>query len=214
MKARPWTAEELQVVVVNYSLGVGHCMSLLPGRTKWAIRTRAQILGAAPPTRQWSEAEDQVITRLYPDYSAMAKFLPHRTRKATIGRARALGIQRKLRKWTGAAVRRLVNQAGQMSMKEIYRANPDRCQDDIRRYLAIAGVTPPKPRTETGVALLDQLRDRCLAYSIPFRSLGRQVGTTDGLKLSRHKGFKSLEAQWTEPAVHALGGELYVDWDD
>lgn len=209
-----WKADELQLVAANYPLGVEHCMSLLPGRTKWAIRSRAKILGVAPPTNRWSKAEDEVIIRLYPDYDAMAKLLPHRKRMATIARAKALGIQRRLRKWTCAAVRRLIIQAGQMSMKEIYRANPGRCKEDIRRYLVSAGATPPKPRIETGIALLDLLRDRCLDYSIPFRSLGRQVGNTDGLRPCSHRGVKSLEAQWTEPAVHALGGELYVEWED
>lgn len=49
MTGRPWTADELRVVVVNYSLGVEYCMSLLPGRTKEAIRGCAKFIGVAPP---------------------------------------------------------------------------------------------------------------------------------------------------------------------
>ena len=214
MTGRPWTKEELQVVVANYSLGVEYCMSLLPGRSKDAIRGCAKFIGAAPPRQFWHKQEDEVIVRLYPDYNAIGKLLPHRTRRATFVRAQALGIQRKLRKWTGAAVRRLVVQAGYMSMKEIYAANLDRSRSDIRRYLAAAGATPARGRRESGVGLLDQLRDRCLAHAIPFRDLGRSVGNKYALSLSSHSRRNTLEAQWTENAVHILGGELCVEWED
>lgn len=214
MKNRRWTAEERHVVAANYHLGVEHCVSLLPGRSKAAVRSCAKSLGIAPPKQLWRKPEDEAISRLYPDYDALAKLLTHRTRKAIIARAMALGVQRKLRKWTGAAVRRLVIQASHMSMQEIYAANPGRCPTDIRHYLNEAGATPPRARIESGIELLDRLRDRCLAHAIPFRHLGRRVGNTNALSLCCHSGHKSLEAQWTEPAVHALGGELYVEWED
>ena len=214
MKSPTWTAEEKHVVAMNYHLGIDHCMALLPGRSKAAIRARARIVGAAPSLNLWSKSEDRAIIRLYPSYDALVKLLPHRTRAAIIARAKVLGIQRKVRKWTGAAVRRLIVQAGQMSMKEVYRANPGRCHEDIRRYLAEAGATPPKALIKTGIELLDQLRDRCLSQSIQFRTLGRRIGTPDALNLRCHRGSRSLEAQWVEPAVHVLGGELYIEWED
>lgn len=214
MRDRPWTEEELRLLRTNYRLGAAFCATLLPGRTKAAILSRARFDGLATPLHKWRQSEDETIVRHYPDYQVLKKLLTGRTLSAIKTRVKTLGVQRRLKLWTGAAVRRLVVQASQMSLREVYEANPDRCRESIRQYLVKAGAMPPKAYASSGIELLDQLRERCLDRGMSFRALGRMLGTIDALYVCGHRGCQSLEAQWTERAVNILDGELYVEWED
>lgn len=163
---------------------------------------------------KWRPEEDDFLVRHYPDYRAIHMHFPDKTLNALWSRAKYLGIQRRKRMWTAAEVRRLIKQSREMSLRELFDAHPDRSQNQIRHHLRMAGALKRDAPALSGIELVDDMRRRCRDSSVSVRALGRFIRVKGALDLRIHAGCKSLEAKWTADAARALGGELYVEWDD
>lgn len=98
-----WTRSEDALLVDNYPThGAAWPLwsDLLPGRTRFAIRSRASALGIQHSVL-WSHDEDELVRRLYPIHrewwDGWADVLPGRSKRAVRERASILGVTRPMR---------------------------------------------------------------------------------------------------------------------
>jgi hypothetical protein len=90
-----WTADELDILQKNYSLGVEVVKTLLPNRSKPAIVQRAKMIGLSEKApKVWSSEELGTLLKYYPiEGSNVYKRLPGRTRVAATEMARKHNIK-------------------------------------------------------------------------------------------------------------------------
>ena len=166
--------------------------------------------------KTWTEAEDDTVRRLYPDYAAMVAVLRHRSYSALRNRADKLGLRTKRHVWTTAEQARLRELWAKSSSAELRAAFPGLSRLAIVKQGEFLGLPPrgKPPLVLTGDPLCDALRDRC-------RELGYSMTDLDRMACS---GTYFATGAWARKAGHrltpmvravrALGGVLNVEWPD
>lgn len=162
---------------------------------------------------EWTEAEDNVVRFLFPDYKAMEQVLRHRTYHALKSRAAGLGIVPRKHVWTNAEVSRLRKVYPTASHGELREAFPGMALASIKAKARHVGLhRKPLGFKRTGCLLLDQLRDRCFELNLSMIDLDGMAGTKTFFQKQQWRtgiNYARLAA-----GVHAIGGTLKADWGE
>ena len=184
-------------------------------------RAEARRLGVSVKARTvvdktWTEAEDDTVRQLYPDYAAMAGVLRHRTYSGLRNRADKLGLRTKRHVWTTTEQARLRELWPKSSSAELRAAFPSLTYVAIvsqGEFLALPRRGRP-PLMLTGDPLCDALRDRCRVLGYSMTDLDRLAcsGSYFATGAWKRKGGHRLTPMVR--AVRALGGVLNIEWPD
>lgn len=163
---------------------------------------------------EWTEAEDNVVRLLFPDYKALEQVLRHRTYDAIKCRAAGLGIVPRKHVWTNLEVSRLRKLYSTASNAELLEAFPGVSIERIKGKAGHIGLRrKPKGFKPTGHPLLDQLRSRCFELNLSMIDLDAMAGTNKFFqKQLWHSG--ALSYARVAAGVHAIGGTLKVEWGE
>ena len=138
-----WTATEDEILRVAYpTRGTAGVQPLLPGRTQWAIRSRASHLGVPYDCRPWHPAEDAVIRKLYPRGGRNAvTAIIRRDPFDVTQRAHQLGVQkRSYGRWTAdedQALREVYPRAGMAGARVALPWRTEGSIENRRRQLGL-----------------------------------------------------------------------------
>lgn len=104
--SRRWTASEIAVLKENYSSAdAADIASLLPGRSRQAIRVKAHYMGlqrSVEATSAWSREEEALLRESFPEEGiGCAVRFPHRSWGAVLRKAERMGITTKKDNNTG-----------------------------------------------------------------------------------------------------------------
>ncbi len=160
----------------------------------------------------WTPQEDEVITSLYPDYGAITKALPHRTYFTCRSRARKLGIVKQRKHFTAKELSIVRRHYPTATHEELLALLPGRNWAAIK-YLARTHhiYRELKPFKETGVPVIDQIRERCRELNYKMPDLDKLVRTKSYFaKGSWHNGH--IHHRAIGRAVKVLFGDLKADW--
>lgn len=160
----------------------------------------------------WTEREDQILRNIYPDYVTIKRRLRRRTLGAIRRRAHYLSITTKRHIWTGHEASRLKKLYATTRRKELLSAFPGLSVRQIESRAWHFGVKKRRSLKPTGHPLADAIRARA-------SELGWTMAKLDSVARTRRYFGGS---QWQDSpthtallkALHVLGGELSVVWDD
>lgn len=185
----------------------------LTGRTAGGIRAKAGQLGLrATQAKAWASWELRAVRRLHPDLDAVRKALPHRTRDAIKFRVRVLGIGKRHKRWTperNALLTRLANQLPDNELAKIFGTTA-RAVAYQRSQLGVAGNRKMAGETSR-TAVVHDVRQQAEKRGISLYRI------TKALRCQQLKPSQTdAKVSWISVVrvVNALGGELYVEWDD
>ncbi|MGX5803481.1 hypothetical protein ACWGS9_19850 [Bradyrhizobium sp. Arg314] len=164
----------------------------------------------------WTDAEDDVCRRQYPDYKALLKALPERTMGSLKWRCRKLGITPKLHIWTCAENSRFRKMwRRSATMEELLQAFPFATKRMIRSRACDLRLGP-RPRVAykpTGIGLLDALRAECVRRNMVMADLDEFTGSNGYFQGHHWSGhFGRVNHQMIEKAIAILGGTVTVEW--
>lgn len=203
---------ELDVILRLYPDMTAIC-SALPARTRSGVLQKARqlSLGRLRP-KDWTLTELKVVKKLYPNLRAIKQALPDRTINAIKFKVRTLGIAKRHVRWTDDRVALLTKLAGKISDNEIASIlGTTATAVAFRRYEL--GLTANSKRTAaiSRSAVIRDLRDEAQKRGLSLYSITERLGCRQ-LKPSYDDNRLSLYS--VALAAAALGGELYVEWDD
>jgi|GEM_PF-1717514 len=160
--------------------------------------------------RLWSDAEVNLLRRLYPDYRKACIALRGRSRSAVQSKALRLGITRPLQIWSDEELRRLkVSYRHGSSMHEIRMLLPGKTAKQIYHRTAYSGWRRPrKPPKITGLKPYDDVRARAFACRMSMRDLASSSSTGSYfLQRPNRNDWKKIRK-----AVALLDGNMMVVW--
>lgn len=163
----------------------------------------------------WTEAEDDICRKFYPDYDALISVLPRRTRCAVKTRCVMLKITNQKRPWTGTERSRLRKMYRMSSREELRTAFPDRSHGSLTEKAREIGVCRAKqPYVPTGDPLLDELRSECFRQKISMPDLDVIARARSYFKQKSWRGLRGcLKMNIIVRAIRELGGTVHVEWD-
>jgi hypothetical protein len=160
----------------------------------------------------WSLDELKIIKRLYPDIGGICLALANRTRTAILEQIKKLGVGRRLKRWTPERKRLL---------RETYLALSDKELSDIfgisanavfRGRQSMGLLRPQKPSSENArVPIVGDIRQEARKRRLPLRPITMAAGCHS---LTPSANYRQLAWGAVAKVVDALGGELYVEWDE
>lgn len=164
----------------------------------------------------WTEEEDEICRRLYPDYVKLRAALTGRSCYAIQSRCRELKVAKRCPPWTGADIAKLRKLYPTSSWDCLKAAFPHRGPIGIRDRAHALGVYRKKPAyAPTGDSVLDELRAECLRQKISMCDL--EI-IANGKGYFVNKGWRgargSINMNRIAKAVRELGGTLTIDWGE
>lgn len=158
--------------------------------------------------RPWTEEEDAILTRLYPDYIRALGCLQGRTYYALRNRARGLGLTRERHRWTVAELKTLARlwKAGAYG-PEIRRAFPDIPYATVRTRARQMGLGRRYRRQGVGDPLYDAIAAAVDRQRLTFRQLDALAGTGQAFYRA-HATTAQMVA-----AAEALGLIVEIEWE-
>ena len=194
-------------------------LSQFNDHTKAAQRLRDRIkqLGTTlDGKRLWTDEEDDMCRRLYPDYVAMSRSIPDRTKPALKSRCRDLAITRSRNHFTARDIKTMRAAYPSLDMPALLKLMPGRTAAVLHAKASDMGLTRPKPQYKpTGNYLLDALRQRCFEEGYTMSDLDEYV-KKDRYFRRRHWCGPRGVISYTHivRAIHELGGRLRIEWSD
>jgi hypothetical protein len=162
----------------------------------------------------WTEDDDAVAKRLYPDYQAICKALG-RTYSSIRHFCQRLGLAPKRHVWTAPEIARL------------RRMFPTATKDELRtafhgfsfHHIALTATRhgfrrARRPFKPTGFDVIDQIRERSfqLGYSMPYLD---EISCTKGYFTQQQWiAGKRVNYKAVAKAIKALDGEVSAEWND
>jgi hypothetical protein len=173
------------------------------------MRERNARLGHINGHPLWSDGEDRMLRRAYPDYATARRELPDRTFRALKKRARTLGIQKRHHTWTGndlAKLRRLYPAA---TKQELHAAFPGLSFSAIEKMANVKHIWKKKrPLRKTGNALLDAIRERARSLGYTMPDLDKEAHTRRFFGEREWREYAHPVYDCLYRAVEALGGQM------
>jgi hypothetical protein len=186
-----------------------------------AARRRIQRAGRTPRGHfLWTNDEDRIVVRLYPDYRALRKTLKRRTYNALRARARSLGVAKRRHIWTTSEVSRLRRLYLNATTQETLAAFPGMTWWQLAGKARHIGLRGRRPRFKlTGLRLVDDIRGRAYARGWSMVELDAMAGTKRyfqkaGWHSARTRLGTRRDAEhgaWLK-AIKALDGQIAVTW--
>ncbi len=165
--------------------------------------------------RGWELWEEQLVRDLYPDYPAILRVLPHRTYWAVRSRARKLGVVTSREIWKASTVRSIEELSRTHTTSEIASKIADmetHQVDAIIKYFGF-GRKPREGFRRAGIPVIDDVLYRADQQGLTLVEVDRRAGIGKRYFAGR-RWENGLHGGHLARAVFALGGELYVEWED
>lgn len=167
-----------------------------------------------PRRNRWTEPEDALVRRFYPDYQAMSIHLPRRSLNALRHRCAKLGLPapRICRTWTAREVKTLLASynAG-ASNAELMKLFPGLTLWQIRSKAYDLGARRGRrPLVDIDDATLSSIRIRAFRTKIPFTDLDRMIGSKSYFSKCKRKAV----AKHVVGAIELLGGGVAIEWTE
>lgn len=171
--------------------------------------------GRSGPFKIWSEEEQSIVRRLYPDYRALSAALPNRSLAGIRYQALQLGITSYRHIWTASQHSRLRALYPQASREVIMKNLPGLSWQQIVSHAVRSGFRRKKvPFLPTGSPLLDEIRAKCRQLDYTMGDLDELARTKPYFRRSNWRKTKRPSSAAVSKAVAALGGTLMVEWQD
>ncbi len=211
MKAPNYGADELDLIAKHYP-DIAFLIAHLPHRTAVGIRSKAKEMGLGRRSDLWAIWEDRALREHYPDRPKTQRALPQRSWTAIRSRAQLLGITKRRRVWSTERNEVLARLAGNVSDRAAAAmiGGTRVAISTQRRRLGLKGqsVNLPKPVI---LPVINDIREAAKAKSVMLTKITNALGCQK-LKPSLTEGTVSVRS--VVKVVRALGGELYVEWND
>ena len=211
MSVRPWESWEDDIVAHHYP-DVPNIMISLPWRTLRAIRSRASLLKVAVYNDPfWTIEEQKTLIDLHPDMAAVRQALPHRTSYAIQRKIAILGLAKRNRKlWTTEreeVLKRTASALNDRALGAVFGVSISSVQQKRARM----GLKKPLNRAVFRTPIVGDIRREADRRGIKLGKITKALGC-QALKSS----LPDRKVSWTAvtKVVAALGGSLYVEWND
>lgn len=178
----------------------------------WAaeMRKRARRNGHFGKHPLWTEAEDDLIKAMYPDYRLLCKRLRRRTFAAIKSRAHFLKITTPRAGWTGASVTLFKKLYPKVPTPQLVHIFAGRKAASLRRTASRLGLKKHYPRLkDRGLTITDQVRRRA-------NKRGWTMADLDAFSKTK-RYFQAGNFQHDEhwallKAVAILEGKVKLEW--
>jgi hypothetical protein len=162
----------------------------------------------------WTEDDEAVARRLYPDYKAISKALG-RTYEAVRFQCQSLGLTPKNHVWTAAEVSRLRRMYPTASYEELRAAFHNFSRVHIASIASFYGFARARrPYKATGFDIIDQIRDRAFELGYSLRDIDEISGTKKYFALQQWVKRERANYKAVVKAIEALGGKVSAQWND
>ena len=181
-----------------------------------ARRLGVRVTRRVTVDKGWTEAEDDTVRRLYPDYTALVQVLRHRTYASIKIRARSFQIVKPKHIWTTIENKRLCELWSKSTTAELRAAFPEMTRHAIMQHGYFLGL-PHRgkvPLKITGNWLCDAIRDRSMVLGYTLVQLDAMARTGKYFQESRWLNKPGHQWHPMGKAAMMLGGELRVEWPD
>jgi len=162
-------------------------------------------------TRVWTPEEIETLCRFYPDYDALLQALPGRSLKAIKGKAGQCGLCLSRRIWSPEEKRLLPKpyRAG-LAIDELLLLLPGKTKKQIWAKASRLKVRRPRrPPRQTGLLLVDLIRQRAFEEGYFMTDLDSWVGYKHYFGSPRYLSWRAIDA-----ALSVLGGRLVAFWQN
>lgn len=160
----------------------------------------------------WTCDEEEIVQRLYPDYSKLKTALPHRSYHAIRKRACDLGIVRKRIAWTNKEMAYFKKCYPVCTMKELLELFPHRTEVQLKAVASLKKLTKDRRSgllKPTGRPIFDAIRHRASELNYSMRDVDALAGTK-----SYFLNGRCLDLNRINKAVSALDGHLMIVWHE
>lgn len=191
---------------------------------KWATRgafaaernrQRMRFLGVTPKGHAlWTEREDDIVRRFYPDYELLLRKLRRRSYYALRHRARVLGIVKRRHCWTGAEVSRLRRFYPTLDRAGLLQLFPGLSWSQIigRAH----GIKLRKARcrlTKTGFPIIDEIRERAFQLNLSMVDVDAMANTRHYFQRAGWCNRRTVNERHVVRAINALDGRIAIAWN-
>ncbi len=185
----------------------------LASRMRAVTRTRGTNCQGFP---LWTDEEDNICRRLYPDYKALVMELPRRTYRAIQLRCGLLKLTNPARPWTGEELSRLRRMYRSSTKGELKAAFPHRSAFSLtHRANKIRIYRTKRPYQPTGEHILDELRAECFRRNITMPDLDEIANARGYFRRKAWRGQRgTIDMNPIMKAVRELGGKITVEWEE
>lgn len=160
----------------------------------------------------WTEAEDEILRRQYPQRATLTVQLPGRTWKAIKRRASKIGVAKPLNRWTARQDRDLERAIKRGAGKhELLALFPGRTYVQIADKAKYLNVKIKKAAIlASKFAAKESMRRRARQLGVSFKELDRRIGRPICFGEVHHRpATRSVVA-----ATEILGGQITIVWDE
>lgn len=176
-------------------------------------RARMRRTGLTPVgDRIWTEAEDNCVRCLYPDYSKMKEALPLRSHGAIRLRVQTLGIGRKNKRWTTRDLSNMRKHYPTAAWSLLNEMFPGRTRIELRAFAYDHGIIRKRQYLRSGIPIIDACIERAVSLNLSLRDLDEIARTRGYFEQRRWKNVKSIDGRHVLRAIKLLDGEITVNW--
>lgn len=177
-------------------------------------RQRARVSGCNPGGYPlWRDWEDDVCRKHHPDYQTIKKVLKTRSLRAVRTHCQKLGLAIRRHIWTGVEISRLRRLYPAAEWDVLSSEFPFATKLMISEVSRRHGIyRNKKPYKRTGIAPLDQLRDKCFDIRWNMADLDKASGTKTYFQKMAWIGNKRPSDRAIGRAIRALDGEIEINW--
>lgn len=179
-----------------------------------ASAAEARKRGFVGCSRVWDDAEIALLHQHRDQPQVLPGLLPGRSARAIEGMRVKLKLTRAYRPWTSADLAKLRRVYRAMPTADLISEFPGRTLKAIQHHAYGMGLKREKPPYKrTGMALLDQVRDRCHAEGYSMTDLDEIASTGNFFRRRTWAKRKTVSGRVVSAAI-ALGGQVEVAWPD
>ena len=179
-----------------------------------ASAAQAQKRGYIGRARIWDESELALLRQHRHQPELLPGLLPARSARAIEGMRVKLRLTRAYCPWTGTDLAKLRRIYRTMPTAYLLAEFPGRTLKAIQHHAYGMGLKREKPPYKrTGMALLDQVRDRCHAEGYSMTDLDEIASTGNFFRRRTWAKRKTVSGRVVSAAI-ALGGQVEVAWPD
>ncbi len=185
----------------------------LASRMRAVMRARGTTCQGYP---LWTDEEDDICRRFYPDYKALVAKLPRRTCRAIHFRCGVLNLTNAIRPWTGEEQSRLRRMYRSSSKGELKAAFPHRTTWSLtHRANKMRVYRAKQPYRPSGDDLLDELRAECFRRKITMPDLDVIANGRGYFRRKAWGGQRGrIDMRRIVKAIRELGGKITVEWEE
>lgn len=180
-----------------------------------STRKRIRLSGFSPSGHPlWTQKEDSIVRRYYPDFDKLMKRLPGRSYRAILARSQLLNVARKKKVWLASEISRLRRVYGRQSREELQALFPGFSHKRIHRKAKEMGLVRSPEFKRTPFPIIDQIKQRCRYLNLTMRDLDEMAKTKSYFSQAKWTGRSKINSECVRRAVEALDGRLEAKWTE